>query len=106
MNELIVIVAYKPKKGKSEELKNLVEKHYRILKKEGLVTDRKPIIAKASDESYIEIFGWKSSDSIAQAHENRAIQRLWEEFANVCEYIPISKISESENLFSEFKAVN
>lgn len=106
MSEVIVIVAYKPKKGKSKELKYLIEKHYRILKKEGLVTDRKPIIAKASDGSYIEIFGWKSSGSIANAHENKAIQRLWDEFANACEYIPISKINESENLFSEFKAVN
>ena len=93
MEERIVIVAYKPKSGKSEELEKLVKEHYLILKKEGLVSDREPIIAK-------------SSESIAQAHENKTVQKLWENFANVCEYVPVSKVSEAENLFSEFKPMN
>ena len=106
MKERIVIVAYKPKDGKSEELEKLVKEHYPVLKKEGLVTDRKPIIAKSSDGSIIEIFGWKSAESIAKAHENQIIQQLWENFSRVCEYVPISKICESENLFSEFQVLN
>lgn len=106
MEERIVIVAYKPKSGKSEELEQLVREHYSILKKEGLVSDRKPIIAKSSDDTIIEIFGWKSSESIAKAHVNKTVQELWENFADVCEYIPVSKVSEANNLFSEFKSLH
>lgn len=106
MEERIVIVAYKPKSGRSEELEQLVKEHYAILKKEGLVSERKPIIAKSSDGTIIEIFGWKSSECIAQAHENKTVQKLWENFADVCEYVPLSKVSEAKNLFSEFNSVN
>lgn len=106
MTERIVIVAYRPKDGKSEELEKLVKEHYSVLKKEGLVTDRKPVIAKSSDGTLIEVFGWRSEKSIAKAHENDIIQKLWENFTHVCEYVPISQISESKNLFSEFRALN
>jgi len=106
MAERIVIVAYKPKSGKYDELQKLVEEHYFILKKEGLVSDRKPIIARSSDDEIVEIFGWKSSESIAQAHENTIVQDLWKKFADICEYIPVANIRESKNLFSEFESLN
>lgn len=106
MEERVVIVAYKPLRGKEKDLQKLVGNHYPILKKEGLVSDRKPIIAKASDETIIEVFGWKSGESIDKAHENEVVQNLWEEFNKVCEYIPIGKVKEAETVFSEFQGLS
>lgn len=100
--ERIVIVGYKPFPGKELELTNLAKTHWEILHRENLVSDRQPIIAKASDGTVIEVFGWKSKDAIEAAHANKAVQNLWKQYAEVCEYIPISTVDECQHLFSEF----
>lgn len=103
--ERIVIVAYKPLPGKEKELEQLVKGHWDKLNGEGLVSDRTPVIARATDGSVIEVFGWKSEEAIEAAHSNAVVQNLWAEFAKVCEYIPVGSVSESDNLFSEFTPI-
>jgi len=41
-----------------------------------------------------------------RAHSNATVQKMWKEYAKVCEYIPISEIEESQHLFSEFTPLN
>lgn len=103
--ERIVIVGYKPHKGQEEKLQALLNIHVPLLRAEGLATDRAPILASAKDGTMIEIFGWKSKQAIEAAHFNPAVQKLWEDFAEICQYIPISESEEAQQLFSEFKAV-
>ncbi|MGK7397498.1 MAG: hypothetical protein ACNS62_23170 [Candidatus Cyclobacteriaceae bacterium M3_2C_046] len=105
MEERIVMVAFKPLPGKSAALEKLIINHHKILLGQGLVTQRKPIIAKASDGTFVEIFGWKSAEAINQAHQNQVVQDLWAQFAEVANYIPLSEIKEASSLFSEFEAV-
>ncbi|MEQ8364464.1 MAG: hypothetical protein RH948_16430 [Cyclobacteriaceae bacterium] len=100
--ERIVIVGYRPIPGKESELENLLRTHWQALDKEGLVSDRKPITVKAKDGTLIEIFGWKSKESIESAHTNKAVQALWGEYAKVCEYVPVGEVEECKNIFSEF----
>lgn len=100
--ERIVIVAYKPKPGHEEALKRLVVSHLPRLRKEGLVTDRDPVLAEAGDGTLIEIFGWKSKEAIEKAHENPEVQKMWAEFDEVSDYIPLANIEEAQNIFSEF----
>ena len=100
--ERIVIAAFRPFPGKEAELEILMETHWDILNNEGLVSPRKPIIAKAKDGSIIEVFGWKSKEAIQEAHENEAVQNMWSAYAKVSKYIPISKVEESKQMFSEF----
>lgn len=102
--ERIVIVAYKPHKGQEAKLKELLDIHVPLLRTEGLATDRAPILTTAKDGTIIEIFGWKSKQAIEQAHFNPAVQKLWEDFAEICQYIPISELEEAQQLFSEFGA--
>lgn len=103
--ERIVIVVYKPFPGKEFELKKLIKNHWNILHKEGLVTNRKSIICKSNEGTIIEVFGWKSKEAIEQSHSNEVVQKMWDEFSKVCDYIPISEVKESLNLFSEFEPV-
>ena len=100
--ERIVIAAYEPRKGKEEALKVLMQAHWFLLKKEGLVSDRKPILMKAKDGTMIEVFGWKSKEAIASAHADPSIRELWKQYAEVCEYVPIGVLDEAEELFSGF----
>lgn len=103
--ERIVIVAYKPFLDKESELEKLIETHWDILNNEGLVSNRKSIIMKAKNGTIIEIFGWQSKDAMESAHSNETVQNMWAEYSKVCEYIPISEVQESQQLFSEFTPV-
>lgn len=98
----IVIVAYKPFPGKEEELDQLMKEHVNILRKEGLATDRESILMKSEDGTVIEVFEWVSKDAIDMAHTNTNVLKMWDDYSKVCEYIPISDIKESSELFSEF----
>jgi quinol monooxygenase YgiN len=100
-----VIVAYKPKSGKEQQLLAAVGKHLQVLQTEQLVTDKPPYVMRAGDGTIIEVFEWRSVEAIQQAHESPAVQTLWAEFAEACEYTPLSKLAEAQQMFAEFDAV-
>lgn len=102
MEGRIVIVGYKPKPGKKEALDQLVRTHCPDLKKLDLVTDRPSIIMEAKDGTVIEVFEWKSQTAMEQAHNKPEILKMWGQYAEVCNYVPIGKIEEAGNLFSGF----
>jgi hypothetical protein len=101
----IVIVAYKPKEGKAEALKELTKTHVPRLKKEGLVTDREAVIMEAADGTIIEVFEWLSAEAIQNAHKNPAVLQMWGEYAEVCDYVPLNTLSETNMMFAEFRPV-
>jgi len=102
----ITIAVYRPIAGKEAELLELIDSHMPILKQEGLITDRKPYVMKAADGTIVEIFEWKSPAAIEAAHKNPQVAKLWERFGAVCEYLPPVKVTEFNNLFSEFEPIN
>jgi hypothetical protein len=102
----IVIVAYKPKPGKAGALKELTKTHVARLHKEGLVTDREPIIVEAADGTIIEVFEWLSAEAIQQAHQNPEVQKMWGEYAEVCDYVPLNTVPETGNMFADFTPAN
>ena len=104
--ERIVIVGYKPLRGKQAELKELMKTHWQILDRENLVSKRVPIIMQSVNGTIIEIFGWKSQEAMELAHSNPVVQKMWNEYSKVCQYVPIGDLDESTNLFSEFAPIN
>lgn len=98
-----VIVAYKPKEGKAGALKELMKTHLPRLKAQGLVRDKESYIMEAADGTIIEVFEWLSEDAIRNAHTNPEIQKMWGEYAAVCDYIPVGSVPETAQLFSGFK---
>jgi len=65
-----VIVAYRPKAGKADALRKLVDTHVDRLREQGLATERRPIILQAVDGTLLELFEWMSPEAIRQAHTN------------------------------------
>jgi len=104
--ERIVVVGYRPLPGKETALKALMKNHVTRLRKQGLVSDREPILMESKSGTIIEVFGWKSKEAIAAAHSNPEVQKMWGEYAEVCEYVPVGSLEEAGNLFSEFSAVS
>ena len=98
----IVIACYKPKPNKNEALRTLMKDHLAILKSQDLVTDRASIIMEAKDGTILEVFEWKSQEAMASAHTNPVVQAMWQDYAEVCEYVPIVDVAEAHQVFSEF----
>jgi len=106
MNGRIVISAYKPKPGKEAELKKLMLTHLTRLQAEGLVTARESIVMQSLDGTILEVFEWQSKEAIESAHSNPAVLQMWQEYAEVCEFVPASQVEEISGLFSEFTPLN
>jgi hypothetical protein len=105
MKPRIVIVVYKPLPGKNAEVEKLVSRHLAVLAREKLVTDRLPVVMRASDGSLIEVFEWLSAEAIESAHRNPDVLKLWDEFNAACTYEKPVNVQEFHNLFSEFEPV-
>ena len=101
----LVVVAYKPKPGKAAALKALTITHVPRLRQEGLVTAREPVIMEAADGTVIEVFEWVSEQAIQQAHTNAEVLKMWGEYAEVCDYVPVGSLAEAANLFSSFTPI-
>ena len=104
--ERIVVVGYKPLPGKETALRALMLNHVDRLRAQNLVSDRKPILMISKSGVFIEVFGWKSREAIEAAHSNAEVQKMWGEYAAVCEYVPVGSVEEIGNLFSEFSPMN
>lgn len=101
-----VIVAYRPRPGKEQELLQLTREHLPILRSQGLATDRPSYVMKAADGTIIEVFEWKSAEAIAAAHQNPVWQAMCARYSAACEYISLESLSESKNMFAEFDPVD
>ena len=80
--------------------------HHARLKMEGLVTDRKSIIMEAGDGTIVEVFEWLSEEAIQKAHTNTEVLKMWAEYAEACDYVPVGSVPEAASLFSSFEPLN
>ena len=105
MPGICVIVAYRPKPGQENALLELVRNRVPTLRKEGLVTDRVPIIMRARNGTIIEVSEWKSREAIDAAHKNPNVLAMWEKFFAVCDCVPLNTLAEAEEMFAGFEPV-
>jgi hypothetical protein len=99
------IACYRPKEGKHDELLQLTREHVPILRKQGLVTERPAYAMRAKDGTIVEVFEWKSNESIAGAHSNAEVAKLWERYAAACDYVPLNTLAEAQDMFANFEAI-
>lgn len=99
---ILTINCYKPKKGKKNKLHRTIKKHLPVLREQGLITDREPVIIEAKDGTVIEVFEWKSKSAVKNAHKNYAVLETWGGFSEACEIISLRDIPESSDLFATF----
>jgi hypothetical protein len=102
----LVIVAYRPLPGRSEELLALMREHVPILRDEGLATDRPPYLMRAKDGTLVEVFEWQSSEAITFAHRNPTVRAMWQRYQKVSEYVPLANIAECADMFAEFEPLD
>jgi quinol monooxygenase YgiN len=105
MDGIVVIVAYRPKPGHEAELLELVSGRVPLLRKEGLVTDRVPVIMRAKDGTIVEVSEWKSQQAIEEAHRNPQVLAMWDKFFVVCDCVPLKTVPEAETMFAGFAPI-
>lgn len=103
MAGIVVIVAYRPKPGGEAGILELVRSRVPILRREGLVTDRVPVIVRAKDGTIIEVSEWKSREAIDEAHKNPRVLAMWDKFFAVCDCVPLKTVPEAEMMFAGFE---
>jgi quinol monooxygenase YgiN len=103
---IMVIAAYRPRPGNEARLLELTKEHYPILSQQGLVTDRLPYAMRADDGTIIEVFEWKSQAAIDAAHTNPEVLKMWERYAEVCEYAPLLTVKECSDMFAMFEPID
>jgi quinol monooxygenase YgiN len=101
-----VIAAYRPHSGKEQELRQELKEHVPTLRREGLVTDRPAYVMRAKDGTLIEVFEWKSAEAVEQAHHNPTVQAMWSRFEQVCTWVKLNELEESQALFSHFEPID
>src|SRR5467141_952071 len=106
MSGVVVIVAYRPKPGKENELVDLVRSRVPTLRKEGLVTERVPAIMRARDGTIIEVSEWKSREAIEQAHKNPRVLAMWDKFFAIYDCVPLKTVPEAETMFAGFEPID
>ena len=105
MAGIIVIVAYRPKAGREAELLEIVRSRVPTLRKEGLVTDRVPVMMRAKDGTIIEVSEWKSNEAIEEAHRNPRVLAMWDRFFEACDCVPLNLVPESATMFAGFEPI-
>ncbi len=106
MTAKTVMAVYRPKTPqRRSELEQLVTEHWPVLAQQGLVTARRPLIMRAADGCVVEVFEWRSEDAARAAHDDPVVQALWDRFAALCEFVPLSDLAEADRPFAEFTAL-
>jgi hypothetical protein len=103
MSSELVIAIYRAKPGKEEELAAIIEGHVPMLREQGLITGREPILMRSmKDGTFLEIFEWNSSGAARQAHENPAVGKTWAAMMSICDMLTLADLEEATQRFPHF----
>jgi quinol monooxygenase YgiN len=102
---VMVIVAYRPRPGKEALLLELMKEHLPTLQGQGLATERRSYLMRSADGTIIEVFEWKSKAAIEAAHTNPVVLKMWERYAEACEYVPLNTVKECTDMFAGFEPI-
>jgi len=100
----MVIVAYRPKPGRDNDLLALTRDHVPELRRLGLATDRTTLAMRSKEGVIVEVFEWQHG-AIATAHTNPDVLAMWECYAAVCDYVPLHDLPEALDMFAQFDPI-
>ncbi len=104
--ERIMIVAYRPYKGKEEAFRSQLFRQIKTYKEENLLSDREPWFMQSKDGTYLCFFEWKSKEVVAGLEANPKIQEIWMQFEKICSFEKPSSVPELQEMFSDFESLS
>ena len=103
MKGILAFAVYKPKEGKGEELLPILDNHIKILREKGYITEKDDYLVKASNGFLVEMFAWKSEDSIDAVHKDPDIGAIWKQMMELGEFGSMVDLPESGKVFPNFE---
>lgn len=95
-SDQVVVCQYTAKPGCEEELEGLLRSHWETLSRLGLATDEPARLLKGlgtdpdshgAKGKYMEIFSWKSHESMGLAHQMPEVMQIWEKIGACCSFM-------------------
>jgi hypothetical protein len=85
----ITLCRYWVKEGKEPEFKKLLERHWPVFQKLGLVADAPPhLVFRGVDKErgvfYVETFPWRDGEAAGRAHSLPEVASIWEPMGECC----------------------
>jgi quinol monooxygenase YgiN len=103
--ERIMIVAYRPYKGKEEVFRSQLFRQIEIYREEELLSDRDPWFMRTKNGAYLVFFEWKSQEVVDSLETNPQIQQIWMQFEKICSFEKPSSVQEFQEMFSHFESI-
>ena len=105
MTTQIVVAVYRPHPGKAEEMAALITRHVPLLRRQGLATDRAPIVMRSADGSFVEVFEWDPAASDVPPHLIPAVREIWDAMEAIGDFATLSDLPESAGPHPSFTPV-
>ncbi|MGM0577993.1 MAG: hypothetical protein ACQEXJ_19865 [Myxococcota bacterium] len=108
MDPVIVMACYRPRAqpGAADRIEELLVDHVRVLRDKGWITDRKPILCRALDGTYVEILEWREPDTIERAHRDHDVAEVRDQMGHVAEFVHVADLAEAERPYAEMEHLN
>ncbi len=86
----ITLCRYWVKEGHEAEFRTLLDAHWPVFKKAGLVADDPPhLVFRGEDKEkgvfFVEIFPWMDADAMDRAHAMPEVSAVWGPMGEACE---------------------
>jgi hypothetical protein len=93
-----MLVTYRPKKGREEELLALVRRHWPTLSRLGLVTREPARVYRTTDiknggVAFVEMFEWKDENASDVAHQTPEVMAIWEPMGPILEALELNTVA-------------
>jgi hypothetical protein len=102
----MVICCFRPKPGKEDELLGVVMDHLKVLRQEGLATERPTLAMRAQDGTILEVFEWVSEEAAREAHSNPAVLELWGRYGAASDLTSFGQLAEAKEFFPHFEPID
>ena len=84
-----VICTYRVASEQEGTFRDLLSRHWPVLREQGLTTATPPQVFRGLDKSeapfYVEIFEWADETAPTTAHDTPAVLAVWEDMGQCCE---------------------
>ena len=102
---ILVICSYRPKPGREDEARQLMQDHVPLLRSHGLITQRLEVQGVAATGELVEIFEWESVEKSRGAPTIAEIGAHWKAMGEVMDFVPLSELAEARHPFAHFNPI-
>jgi hypothetical protein len=102
---ILVICSYRPKPGKEEEARLLMQGHVPLLRSHALITGRAVVLGVGKDGELVEIFEWESLEKSRGAPALPEVGAHWKAMSAVMDFVPLAQIAEAQHAFAHFNPI-